>query len=810
MPSFAQDIRFSLRMISRSPLVSASVVLMLALGLGANGAIFSVIDAIVLRPFPIENIDRMVMLAESSPNSMFEFEPSSVAPANYLDWREQTDVFGTLVAYASSNLTLEARGEPERVQGTFVSPGFLEILGVEPALGRTFLPSEEEVGNDGSVILGHGLWTRRFGANAAILGQAIVMDGKAYTVVGVAPVGFDFPEGAEVWSPLSFPPDARLNRRAKYLSVVGQLKDGRTLDDARAQMQVIDERLKEQYPTANQAWDVKVRSLSEGLTDPGAPAFLAVMQLGTGLVLLIACANIANLLLARGTERNRELAVRTAMGAGRGRLFQLLIAEALVLSIAGAILSIAFAWIGLDLIRSHMPANIARFVNGWGQIDVDMRLIAFTFGGSLLSALAFGAFPALRFSRPDLNAALKSGGRGTTGSGRHQYGRNALVVAQIAMALGLLVGAGISVTAMQRLVTGPQGFDPNGMLTVRISLPEPKYEAPDERRRFVERTLEEAGALPGVESLTVSNALPGTGNGASTRVFIEGEILDDDTNPPRAEYRTVSDDYFETLRIPMLAGRAFGASDDQEAPRVAVLSRSMAERHWPGEEAIGKRLMVTTRTSEWLQVVGVSGDVVHHWIGSRNAPTLYLPYRQSPERHIAIGLRTADEPTLHAEALRQAVLRADPSQPMYEVRTMERAIRDTTLGIQYAGGIMAVLGALALLLSSMGIYGLMVFQVSQRTREIGIRTALGASTGHVMRLMLGNATRLTGIGLTFGVGLAFALGRLMESALFGTVGLEAGSFLAFTGLLAAISILAGYIPTLKALRVDPIQVLRNE
>ena len=683
--------------------------------LGANGAIFSVIDAIVLRPFPIENIDRMVMLAESSPNSMFDFEPSSVAPANYLDWREQSDVFETLAAYASTNLNLEDRGEPERLQGTFVTPGFLEILGVEPALGRTFLPSEEEVGNDHSVILGHGLWVRRFGANSSVLGQAITMDGEAYTVVGVAPVGFDFPVGSEVWSPLSFPPDTRQNRDSKYLTVVGRLKDGLSLDDAKVQMQVIEERLKRQYPIANQAWDVKVGSLSDGLTDPGAPAFLAVMQLGAGLVLLIACANIANLLLARGTERNRELAVRTAMGAGRGRLFQLLIAEALVLSIAGAILSIAFAWIGLDLIRSHMPATIARFVNGWGQIDVDLRLIAFMFGGSLLTALAFGALPALRFSRPNLNASLKSGGHGATGSSRRQYGRNALVVAQIAMALGLLVGAGMSVNAMQRLVTGPQGFDPNSMLTVRLSLPETRYERLDDRRLFVDRILEEARALPGVGSLAVSNVLPGTGNGSSRRVFIEGEILDDETNPPVAAYRTVSASYFDALRIPMLSGREFEATDDEASALVAVVSRSMANRHWRGEEAIGKRLKLNSAEGDWIQVVGVSGDVVHHWIGSRNAPTVYLPYAQSPGRGIALGLRTLDDPTLHADALRKAILSVDPLQPMYEIRTMERAIRDTTLGIQYAGGIMTALGALALLLSSMGIYGLMVFLVNQRT-----------------------------------------------------------------------------------------------
>ena len=791
-------------------MLSATVVLMLALGLGANGAIFSVIDAIVLRPFPIEDVDRMVMLAETSPNSLFEFETFSVAPANYLDWREQSEVFESLAAYEYWNVNLDGRDEPERVQGILVSSGFLEILGVGPGLGRTFLAEEEEVGKQHRVILGHGLWTRQFGSDTSVLGESITLDGEAYTVVGVGPEGFDFPVGAEVWAPLAFPADVREDRSARYLTVIGRLKDGRTVQYAAAQMQVIAERLKQQYPNENGAWDVGVRPLAEGLVDPGAPAFLAIMQLGAGLVLLIACANIANLLLARGTERSRELAVRMAIGAGRGRLFQLLIAEAIVLSIAGAVLSIVFAWVGLDLIRSHMPANIARFVNGWGEIDVDLRLIAFTFGGALLTAGLFGSLPALRFSRPDLNESLKQGGRGTTDAQGRLYGRNALVVVQIAMALGLLVGTGITVSAMQRLVEGPHGFDPDRMLTVRLTLPATTYEAPDSRRSFVERTLEEVSRLPGVLDVAISNTLPGTGFGASRRVSIEGEVLRDETNPYQAAYRTVSADYFETLDISILSGRGFLETDDEGAPLVAIVSESMAQRHWSDEDAIGKRLKVNTPDQDWLTVVGVSGDVVHHWIGSHNTPTVYLPYLQAPQRGISIGLRTADAPALHAQDLREAVLRVDPSQPVYEVRTMERAIRDTTLGIQYAGGIMTVLGGLALLLSSMGIYGLMAYLVNQRVQEIGIRTALGASSRNVLGLMLGHATRLTAVGLAVGIPLAFGLGRLMESALFGTVGLETGPFLGFTAVLAVISMAAGYIPTRKAMKVDPIQVLKNE
>ena len=626
MLNIKQDIHFALRMIARQPMLSATVVLMLAFGLGANGAIFSVIDAIVLRPFPIEDVDRMVMLAESSPDSLFEFESFSVAPANYLDWREQSDAYETLAAYEYWDVNLEDRDEPERIQGMFASPGFFEILGVEPAMGRTFLPEEEEVPNRYRVILGHGLWTRRFGADPSVLGQAITLDGEAYTVVGVAPEGFDFPVGAQVWSPLAFPPDVRENRGAKYLTVVGRLKDGRSVGDAASEMQVIGERLREQYPDDNRGWDVGVRSLSEGLIDPGAPAFLGVLQFGAGLVLLIACANITNLLLARGTERNRELAVRMAVGAGRGRLFQLLIAEAFVLSIAGAALSILFAWVGLDLIRSHMPANIARFVTGWREIDVDMRLIVFILGGALMTAGIFGSLPALRFSRPDLNDALKQGGRGTTDSHGRQYGRNALVVVQIAMALGLLVGAGITVSAMQRLIGGPHGFDSENMLTVRLSLPETKYEEPDSRRQFVDRTLAELAALPGVLNATVSNALPGTGTGSSRRIYVEGELFGEDMNPPAAAYRAVSPGYFQTLRIPVVSGRGFRATDDEETPLVAVVSKSMARRHWPGEEAIGKRLKVGSSDGEWINVVGVSGDVVHHWVGSRNEPTVYLGF----------------------------------------------------------------------------------------------------------------------------------------------------------------------------------------
>ena len=505
MGSLGQDFRFALRSIARQPLVAAMIVMMLALGLGANGAIFSVIDALVFRPFPIEDVDRMVMMAETSPRSLFGFDQFSVAPANFLDWRDQSEMFQEVAAYDTWSVNLEGQDEPERVQAMLVSPDFFEILGVDFDMGRTFLPEEEERANRFRAILGHGLWTRRFGGDPAIVGQTIRLDGETYSVVGFAPTDFDFPMGSELWAPLSFSDTAKQNRSSRYLTPIARLRDDRSLEDAQAEIEVIDQRLKREHPEENESWTMRLEPLAMGVRDQGAPAFLGVMQAAAGLVLLIACANIANLLLARGSERSRELAVRTALGAGRRRLFQLLFVEALVLSMAGGALSLLFAWIGLDVIRSTLPANIVRFVNGWKEIDLDGRLVALTFGASVLTAMIFGCLPALRFSRPDLNASIKEGGRGATGGAGKQKGRNVLVVAQIAMALSLLVGAGLSVAAMQSLVAGPHGFEPEGKLISRLTLPQGRYEDPAERSRFVSSVLDELRALPGVTEAFATN-----------------------------------------------------------------------------------------------------------------------------------------------------------------------------------------------------------------------------------------------------------------------------------------------------------------
>ena len=811
MGSLTQDFRFALRSIARRPLVAVMIVMMLALGLGANGAIFSVIDALVFRPVPIADVDRMVMMAETSTRSLFGFDQFSVAPANFLDWREHSEVFQEIAAYDTWSVNLEGQDEPERVQGMLVSPGFFEILGVDLDRGRAFLPEEEERANRFRAVLGHGIWTRRFGADPAVVGQTIRLDGETYSVVGIAPPDFDFPMGSEVWAPLSMSDAARQNRTSRYLTPIARLRDDRSFEDAVAELDVIDRRLKQEHPEENEAWTMSLEPLAMGVRDQGAPAFLGVMQAAAGLVLLIACANIANLLLARGSERSRELAVRTALGAGRHRLFQLLFTEALILSIAGGALSLLFAWIGLDAIRSSLPANIVRFVNGWKEIDVDGRLIALTFGGSILTAVTFGCLPALRFSNPNLNTTIKEGGRGATGGAGKQKGRNVLVVAQIAMALSLLVGAGLSITAMQSLVAGPHGFDADGKLISRLTLPASRYEDPAERSRFVSSVLDELRALPGVTEAVATNVIPGAGNGSGRAVFVEGEVLPDPSLPPRADYRTVSAGYFETMGIPIVAGRPLAEQDGvEDAPLVAIVSRSMAERHWPGEEPIGKRLKISSTDGDWLTVVGVSGDVIHHWVGSRNEPTLYRPYAQAPTLSLDFAIATMDDPLLHADALRAAVLTVDPGQPISQVQTLERAIQETTIGIQYAAGIMSVLGVLALILSAMGIYGVMAYLISQRTHEIGIRTALGASSGNVLGLIFRRTAWLTLAGTAVGLVLAVGLGRLMESALFGTVGLELGPFLVFGSLLASVSLIAGYIPTRRALRVDPITVLRSE
>jgi putative ABC transport system permease protein len=808
MRTLGLETRYALRAIGQRPGLSALVILTLALGLGANAAIFETIDALVLRPYTIPQLDRIVMVAETSASEGIGNAKETVSPANFLDWKKQSSSFDRLGAFEWWDVNLAGIDEPERVSGFFVSADLFAALGVEPVLGRTFTADEETRGRHRRVVLSHGLWQRRFGSDPSILGKPILLDAEQYDVIGVAPRGFDFPMGSEIWAPLSFDAEAAALRHSRYLSVVGRLAAGRSIEDAKAEMAVIARRLEQQYPEANRDHGARVSTLVEGMKDPGLGPILALWQASAGFVLLIACANIANLLLARGAERQRDLAVRLAIGASRARVIREMLIESSLLALAAIPASLAFAWAGIHLMRISMPERIMRFVEGWESLDVDLRLIAFTAVLALGTAVIFGVLPALQASRPRLSDALKEGGRSATAGRQRQRLRRALVVAEVALALPLLVASGLGTIGANRFLNGPQGYDPDGLLTMRAVLPDARYADPANRRRFTTDVVEHLAQLPGVQMAAAVNIIPSGDGNPGRAIEIDGQPNPDPANPPFVDFRAATPSFFETMRIPIVRGRGFTDADREEAQQVAIVTEAMAKKYFAGVDPIGRRLRLGS--GAWATVVGVSGDIIHDWFGRRWHPTVYRPYAQSATGSVCFVVRSTGDPGALAPAAGRSVRTVDEGQPVFDVMTMREVLRVKTIGLQYAAVVMAVFGGLALALAVVGVYSLMAFLVAQRTHEIGVRIALGATRRDVLRLSVGQAARLTAAGTLLGLVLATALGRLMEAGLLGVVSSDARLSAGFAAVLIAAALAAGYIPARRAASIDPIIALRSE
>jgi putative ABC transport system permease protein len=804
MRIFLKDVKYAWRALFKRPLLTATVAATLALGLGANAAIFNVIDRLVLRPFPFADPDHTVMLSETGPR--LDFRKEAVSPANFLDWRKTADTMTHLSALQWWDANLVERNDPERVQGFQVSAGFFDTLGVRPVLGRGFVRDDETYGRHHVVVLSDVLWKRRFNGDPAIVGRSITVDGEPNQVVGVAPPRFGFPDGAEIWAPIAFDPKQAPRRDARHLTVIGRLQPGKTLEDAQAQMSVIAERLAREYPDANRDHGVRVFTLTQGMMDQGTGSILALWQTSAIVVLLIACANIANLMLARTAERRRETAVRLALGASRGRVVRELLTESALLALIAVPPALGFAWICLRAMRVSMPARIIRFVPGFESIGPDLRLLGFTIGLALLTACVFGVLPSLQAARSKVSEALKEGGRTTTG---RQLLRRAIVVAEMSIALPLLVAAGLGVLGTNRFLNGPQGYDPDGVLVMKLVLPERAYPDDAARRRFVDRAMEALTAVPGVDHAAAVYNLPACGAYSSRTIDVDGHPPADPRNPPSVDNRVATPDYFTVMRIPIRRGRAFTAADREGSAPVAIVSESMAQRYWPGEDPIGRRLR-TTRESAWITIVGVSGDLIQDWFDKRNAPTLYRPFAQLPTDFLGIAVRTGGDPIAAAGAVRQALLRVDPTQPVFEMMTMRVQLRERTVGLQYLAAIMTVFGGLALILAAVGLYAVIAYLVAQRQHEIGLRIALGASARDVVRMTVGQALRLTLMGAAIGLVLSIALSRLMEAGILGIATSDARVFLGFSAVLIAAAMLAGYLPARRAASIDPMIALRAE
>ena len=803
MTDLFTEVRHSLRALLKRPLLTLTVATTLALGLGANAAIFNLIDRLVLRPYPLEDPDSVVLLSETAPN--LEFKKEAVSPANFFDWRAEARTLDFFSGYVWWDANLVDQGNPERLPGFRVTSGFFEALSVKPSLGRSFVRDDETFGRHHVAIISDALWRRRFDANPSVIGRAVILDGEPHQIVGVMPPRFAFPDGSQIWAPVAFDPKTPPSRTARYVTPIGRIRSGSTLDGVQSELSLIASRLAREYPQANRDHGVRVYTLTQGMLDEGTGPLLSLWQASAFIVLLIACANIANLLLARASERRHETGVRIALGATRGRIARESLIESTLLALIAVPPALGFAWLSLYAIRISMPANILRFVPGFESLGPDFRLVGFTIGIAFVTACIFGLLPALTSARSSVTETLKEGGRTSTG---RQTIRRAIVVLEIAIALPLLVAAGLGVVGTQKFLTGPQGYDPDGVFTMKLILPDRKYPDAAARRLFVTKTIDALRQIASVEQAAAINNMPTSGSNSSRAVEIEGHPPADPNNLPSVDHRTITSDYFSAMRIPVVRGRSFNAADREDTQRVVIVSESMARKFWPNEEPIGRRMKV--RDGSWLTVVGISGDVIHDWFNRRNTPVMYRPMTQAPDDYLCLVIRTSGEPTAIAPEARRALLNVDPDQPVFDMMTMRRALHERTIGLQYLAAIMTTFAAIALLLATVGLYALITYFVAQRRHEIGVRIALGASTRDVVRLTVGQALRMTLVGAAIGVILAVALSRLMQAGLLGIASSDPRIVVAFAAVLIVAALVAGYMPARRAAAIDPIAALRVE
>jgi putative ABC transport system permease protein len=809
MTPFFQDLRYALRMVRKTPAFTAVVVLTLALGIGANTAIFSVVDTVLLRPLPYKESDRLVVVWEKPPKGT----RNSVSAANFLDWRDQNKVFEQLVAVGVGNFNLSGRDQPEQISGMRVSAGFFEMLAVQPALGRSFVPEDDRPGAQRVVVLSHALWERRFGADRKLIGEALTMDGEKHVVIGVMPAEFRFVTSPEMWTPLALDP-AKAARDFHYLIPVARLKAGVSLEQARAQMEGIARNIERAYPKSNQGWSVTIEPMQEALVAPIRQGVL-VLFAAVGFVLLIGCVNVANLLLAKGAARQREIAVRASLGAGRGRLIRQLLTESVVLAVIGGGLGLLLTIWLLRLLSAVLPFFA---LMATAPLSVDVRVLLFALALSLATGLLFGLVPAYRASKPDLHETLKEAGRSSTGgSGSHRL-RGALVVAEVGLSLVLLISAGLMMRSLISLQQVKPGFRPENVLTMRLILPQSRYPTGERVRMFYRQMLEKVEALPGVRAAGLSGSLPLQGWSFGMPFEIEGHPPMVPAERPAAHFQMVSHGYFRTLGISLLKGREFSERDSETSPRVALVNETFVRRFLPKEEALGKRVRVETLISGQQQlgppvaweIVGVIRDVKVSTLRSDGEPEIYVPCMQSTWPGCVLSVRTATEPMSMAQAVRAAVQSVDKDQPVTAVRTMEQIVSESVSGPRIRAYLIGAFAGIALVLAGMGIYGVISYAVAQRTHELGIRMALGARRGDLLRMVVGQGMLLTLIGLAIGLAGAFALTRLLSGLLFGVTATDPATFAGVSAVLAAVALAACYIPARRAARVDPMVALRYE
>ena len=803
MDSFRQDVRYTLRMLRKQPGFAAIVVATLALAIGVNTLIFTFVSFFALRPFPFKDIDSLVYLHSAHPDRANDRVPNSYP--DYLDWRRDSESLEEIGGMMDRTFNLTGFDEPIRVQGAASSASFFVVCGLTAVHGRLFDESEDRVGADRVVVLAHGFWQRQLGAETSVLNQTIMLDGEAHTVVGVMTPEFEIGNLSEidVWTPLAHVADAE-DRSLRTLMVIGRLASENEIENVVAEMETIAQRQALDHPSTHEGWSIQVLPLRTALVGKDAWLTLSLLLISVSLVLAIACANVANLMLARATVRERETAVRAALGASRKRLVRQLLTEGALLSIAGGVFGVLLAAVGLRVLVS------ITFEPFYDNLELDASVLTFSAVISLLAPLIFGLVPALQASRRDLSTSLKDGGGRAVVGSRGGRGRRALVVVQLSLALMLLIVAGLSTRMAINVQNLDPGFDNRDVVTLRLDLPESRYDTEEKTRLFYANLVAHLDGLPSVEAAGVTTGIPTLTRPGTAPLSVEGVVSDQKVNPWAAP-RKVSGEFFNVLRLPIVAGRSFSETDLPGSEPVVIVSQALADRYIPGEDPLGRRIKLAAPESHepWRRIVGVAGDAINGNMADPPLPVAYLPFDQSPTRAVVVIARSPDTSTVVREA-RSHVAKLDPDQPIYDASTIDQTIYRKTDGIRVVTGLFGLFAIVALGMAAIGLYGVISYAVSRRTQEIGVRMALGARAGDVVRMVVRQGAGLIALGVVVGLAGGFGLSRLMGSMLYGVNPSDPLTYVSVTLALATAALAASFLPARRASRIDPIQALRVE
>ncbi len=802
-----QDVRYATRVLMKKPGFAAVAVLTLALGIGANTAIFSVVNAVLLRPLPYRDPARIFAINKAA---MGKGLPG-IAAFEYFDWRDQSEAFEQIAGYSTDNFNLTGGDEPERITVARVTANLFPLLGVQPISGRVFMPEEDAPGHGQVVVVSQGFWQRRYGGDPGLIGQTITLNDKTYTVVGIMPASFRFPQTFEIWMPLALDEAAeKTGDTFSLLEIVARIKPQISIERAQADLNTIEDRVAEKFPGMLENTRIEVVPLHAHLVGEIRPALLLLLG-AVCFVLLIACANVANLLLARASSRQKEIAIRSALGARRSDIMRQLLTESIMLALAGGALGILLALWGVDLLLSGMPGNIANSLPGIKDVGIDRQVLGFTLFVSILTGIFFGLAPALIASKPNLNETLKEGGGKTAFQSRSLLSlRSLLVVSELALALVLLIGAGLMIKSFARLLDVKPGYNPENVLTLRVDLPRNRYADSAKVSSFYQQVLEKTRSLSGVKSVGAISHVPLNGFNMIAYFNIEGVPKLEPAKDRPIGVGAVNADYFRAMQIPLLQGRELTDSDAEGSPRVALINEAMARRFFPDQNPLGKRISYGCGDELCRTIVGVVGDVRQDGWTEEAGPEIYVPYAQRPTRSMTLLVRTDADPLSLAASVRSQVFAVDSDQPVADVKTLEERISDAVAQPRLIMLLLGVFGALALILATVGVYGVMSYTVTQRTREIGIRMALGASARDVLRLIVRQVAIFCFVGVSAGLVGAFALTRLMESLLFGVSATDPSIFILISVILIGVALGASFIPARRATKVDPMVALRYE